>query len=363
MPWNDPWSALSRGLCCLLLCASASIAHASDSPAAPVDSWQRRVHYRAVTGCPDEAAFLEAVARRGLRETGARVDIDVTIEKAPSGFVGTLRVNGAPGESEPRQASAEQCEAVVDAMAAVTTLVLDAAPEKQAAVPEPTPQIEPPTKPKTEPRPEHFVGASVVGGEASSRSFHVDEGTAHYDAQIQTTVQGGLVFGFLPGGTPMPRLDLVMVSTPFLTLPSGEQSIVGVMTRLRLSATLPTTFTSGEARTDIYGAGLAIGLCLTPHFDTRGFMIVGCVEYGGALFDMRTHMPEEDDLRTFPGFATVGLNVNASYALFSHFNVGLSAGAESYMGTHQVVSRAGARVLEMKNDVSGLVMASLGFHF
>ncbi len=83
--------------------------------------------YTAPAECPEEPAFLSAVADRGtpIAPLASAADaVVVAVTKVESGYDGALRVRHGEGEWSERRVHGESCAEVVDALAVVTAMTL-----------------------------------------------------------------------------------------------------------------------------------------------------------------------------------------------------------------------------------------------
>lgn len=106
-----------------------------------------RASYEAAPGCPDRAAFYEALSARSNRVRQANGDepaleISVRVSRSERGFHGELRPSQAP--SGARSVDGETCQEVVEALSLTLAMSLD----PDAHAPSPPPAI-PPASPPT----------------------------------------------------------------------------------------------------------------------------------------------------------------------------------------------------------------------
>jgi hypothetical protein len=103
---------------------------------APLAAAAEAIDYQADPGCPDQAAFLSAAARKSAGGAGGLVEpgaLKIQLRATPAGYTGRLERRGlGDSATAPRVLSAPRCEEVVEALA--LTLALSLVP---AADPEP----------------------------------------------------------------------------------------------------------------------------------------------------------------------------------------------------------------------------------
>jgi hypothetical protein len=140
----------------------------------------------------------------------------------------------------------------------------------------------------------------------------VRAGALRLDVANDISLQTGVILGLIPSVL-VPRQDLSTRGALFLTLPGGEQRLLGVW-KLRLSALGGTAHESADTRTDVLGASFGMGPCLAPTYDTRGWVVLLCTEYGGGGLTLDSH--QRRGARVEPrtvGFGTVGF----AYGVFT----------------------------------------------
>jgi len=139
---------------CLVSLSVASLAVPVLAHAQPAEE-AVRIQYTAPLACPDAASFAaqlrERTARGRFAELGelART-FDVELVADAQGFAGNVEFLDDSGAKVSRHVHGEQCEAVVESLALITALALDAALQSEAAEPAPSPP-EPPAAPPAPP--------------------------------------------------------------------------------------------------------------------------------------------------------------------------------------------------------------------
>jgi hypothetical protein len=315
------------------------------------------VRYVAPAGCPGIEAFELAVQARGANVNAVAADglqgeakaaLFVNIERGPDGYEGrvSLHEDGAAGKA--RTARSARCEEVVDAMALVTTLTLEnervpdpepleqPVPQRQAAV---AVAAAPSATNEAVAAPRVFEGSTPARFNVHDAT-HVEAGTVHVDGLKTLTLAGGALFGVLPGVV-LPRISATFVTTQFLTLPDGSQSLVGAIPLMRLSYLGPGRLRRGNDTVELdgflggAGAGLTLGVCTTPHYNSNGWAFLLCAETGGKLLSLRAQGDDVSLDRTAP-FLDFALSMSAQYHFSSHFHATLAAEGGAQIGEAEV---------------------------
>lgn len=155
-------SATRRSAVAIALVSLPIAAIATPLAAAP----RVRLSYRGAAGCPDETAFVAAVAAQAqpferAPRSAARVrSIDAEIAAAPSGFSGVLRLREADGTTSSREVGGDTCAEVFSALALVAALTVDTGPPP----PNPPPAVIEELPPPPPPAPHWLWSTSVHGG-------------------------------------------------------------------------------------------------------------------------------------------------------------------------------------------------------
>jgi hypothetical protein len=187
-----------RGPFATALGAAFALATAVDGAGAQAPSPARALHleYQAFPGCPDAARFLAHVSARAgavrAAEDGESARMfRVTVRRAGARAEGELR---ADDDDAPRRLEAPTCSAVVEGLALVAAVMLeaDAAPPKADPVPSPA---------------ERDVAPAAVPAGEETTSPRLGAG-ARFDLigyAAPAAMLGGSVFGELGFGTTSPR--------------------------------------------------------------------------------------------------------------------------------------------------------------
>ena len=244
--------------------------------------------YDAAPDCPPQREFVAAVESRGGHfETSDHQEtprlIAVKIRKGDDAFTGSLEVRSREASSAAREVHAATCHDVVDALAVVTAIELRAENEEK---PEPiaATKSDEPTFPLAVPAPNRdakpFNGKSSWGNDEVA----VGAGTLRFKSMLNWTLAVGAAIGPFPRVT-FPRYDVVFRFANAVTTPEGNQRINGPILRARGTLYGPplVTYRSNDTVTEFeLGVGLGLGVCWSPHYDTRGLALFTCADFGYA---------------------------------------------------------------------------------
>ena len=323
--------------------------------------------YQAPAGCPAKQDFVAAVVTRGAHFDGEESPepgrtMEVSVRKQGDGFVGSFQVRDREGLSKPREVNGISCTEVIDALAVVTAIALRPNADDATAVPTedaPTSQADlPAATPTPKPAAKRFQGASGWGW----GSMPVTAGTLRFDPQVSIGFNAGAAVGQFPSLV-LPRFEASFHIANFVTAPSGAQRITGPIVRGHASLLGPATIHSGDTKTLVMGQAVGFGICGSPHYDSRGLILLGCLELGGGLMGLETKDRTGAKIQNkTAGFGTVGLVVEAEYSLTRGFYVGAKLGVDSFAGQITAERADGSRIFT-SSSVSGYGLFGLGGHF
>jgi hypothetical protein len=290
----------------------------------------------------------------------------VAIREQGTGFAGLFQVRTGATATDKREVQAPSCAEVVDALAVVTAIALrpeaatPAAPSASAALPAPPLPADTHAPPPTD---VPLRGNTFIYHH-THESVTVPAGKLSFDLVRALYFYGGVTVGAAPS-TVMPRFDLSMTTGNFVTTPDGSQRILGPIIRSRLSFLGPGTYQTPDTKTSLVGTAFAMGLCLTPHYDSAGLVLLFCTDAGLGGMNLRTTGTDGALIQSkFVGFGSVGLGVEAQYNLTSLFNVGIKVGWDVYLGSPPwSAERAdGTRIFSASSN-SGYALLGIGFRF
>jgi hypothetical protein len=354
--------------------------------------------YTAPDGCPSEANFRVAVTERGGQfDRGSSPssvrELQVSVAQDERGFRGSLQSSSADSASAVRTVHGSSCQEVVDALAVVSALALRGEePPPPAVAAEPPPEPPPaaaPVPPAPPLPPEHRLRANETIG---NRRMRVSAGTLSFDKARALSVLAGGELGLLPRKI-VPRLDLSFDVASLLTTPSGKSYLDGIVPRVRLSyfgkasqsfhgtdssGALNTVGGTGslpfDASSTLQGVSFGMGLCWSPFYDTRGFVVLFCFEYGAGVLKIRatdTSVVQPNliapgtyasTLSKTTGFSTAGVGFEGRYNLGSLFHVALKLGADALVNAVTAERTDGAQIFH-SSSILGYGMLGLGLHF
>lgn len=346
-----------------------------------LNTWAQanNVQYVAPAGCPSADVFEEAVTARGgnvkavaadAPQSQAQVRLFVRVEQDAAGFEGRVSAQQDGAAAKARTARSTRCEEVVDAMALVTALTLENEPEP-AAEPSVQPETAVPvaaTAPPKEPvaHPKVFAGSTPLRFNVHD-ALRVESGTVHVDGLKTLTLAGGALFGVLPGVV-LPRISATLITTQFLTLPNGSQSLVGAIPLMRLSYLGPGQWRRGANHVELdgflggAGAGLTLGVCTTPHFNSNGWAFLTCAEMGGKILSLRSTQGDDVASERAAPFLDFALSVSAQYHFNPYLHAALAAEGGAQVGESKVFAGADAPAVSVGTAV-GSITFGLGLLF
>jgi hypothetical protein len=354
-------SGVSSGLLTLLIWSSIV-----SSSLARAESGAANLDYEAPADCPTRTEFLAAVSARGGtfdgpdpdKATGAGRMLAVSIRKQDDGFAGTFQMRGEPWATNKREISGPSCAAVVDALAVVTAIELHPA-EARAA---PAASSSTPSSGAAPASPDLRLRGSTRAFPPRREGVTVGAGTLRFDLQRSSTVYAGATVGLIPA-TPMPRYDLSLLAANFVTTPEGDQRIAGLVTGLHLGLLGHGTYRSPDTTTDAFGFSFGLAVCQSPHYDTSGFVLLLCSEYGGGLMTLKTKSLDGTPVQSKNvGFGTASAGAELQYNLGALLQVGVKAGGGFSIGQITAERSDGSRIFG-SSPWSAYVLAGVGLHF
>ena len=334
-----------------------------------------RLAFEAPEGCPAQPDFVAAVAARGgdfdgTRAAGSHRVMVVAIRRDGHGFAGAFQVRDDETATSKREVHGPSCGEVVDALAVVTAIALrsDAADSTSVAagtapVADVTPPTAPPTaapsQPTTPPQPppeERFRGSTRIFPSRTEK-MEVGAGTLRFDLQRSFTLSAGAVVGLIPSVV-MPSYELAFVVAPFVTTPEGAQRIPGLVFRTRIDFMGPATYRSADTSTALDGFSFGIGLCQSPHYDSRGLVLLLCGEYGGGFMNLVTKGADGLQIQSkTSGYGSVMFGGEIQYNLGSMFLLVARAGGGFNFGSLTAEDAGGNRIF---GSSSGLIWSAYG---
>jgi hypothetical protein len=169
------------------------------------------------------------------------------------------------------------------------------------------------------------------------------------------------------GSMLMPRYDLSLVGASFITTPEGEQRISGLVVLTRVSGLGPATYRSADTTTDIGGASFGFNICQSPLYDTRGWVVLFCGEYGGGFVNLLTKDADGKQIQSkIAGFGAVNFGAEVQYNLGSVFHIGAKVGGGFSFGQFSAERADGSRIFGSSSaglSWSAYGLLGAGVHF
>ena len=324
--------------------------------------------YDAPDGCPTQQEFVTAVAGRGANFDGAKESkrtMVVSIHKQDDGFAGAFQVRDDQGETNKREVHGASCGEVAEALAVVTAIALrpaGEAPPAKSALDATKPKTGEPASTPSELR----LRGSTRVFPPRSESVPVGAGNLRFDLQRSVTAYAGASVGMI-GSMLMPRYDLSLVGASFITTPEGEQRISGLVVQTRVSGLGPATYRSADTTTDIGGASFGFNICQSPLYDTRGWVVLFCGEYGGGFVNLLTKDADGKQIQSKNvGFGAVNFGAEVQYNLGSVFHIGAKVGGGFSFGQFSAERADGSQIFGSSSaglSWSAYGLLGAGVHF
>lgn len=340
-----------------------------------------QLEYTAPTGCPTQAEFVAFVANRGgdfahpAPKTKARTMI-VSLRREASEHTGSLELRLDDMASDARQLHAASCTEVAEALAVVAAIALRGADEGPATVdaqPAPSPAPEPvaaaapsliappaqPSSPSTEAPDEARLRSAALWG---NEELSVAAGPLKVKRILATTLSGGVVVGAIPGVV-LPRYDLTLTSTNFITTPQRTSHLIGGVFGVRWSYLGNATHHSGSYATEMNGFKAGVLGCTSLTYDANGFVALFCSGFMLGLLHLETKdtasaYRKADDV----GFGAATIELNARYNFGKYVHVGLAVGGDFWVGK-LAAQRADSSELFHSRFFNGNAQLGLGLNF
>jgi hypothetical protein len=361
----------------LLLPTALIVAALSPSPREA----SARLAYDAPPDCPTEPEFRAAVSARGTDvapgspSNAARV-LAVTIRRQADGFGGTFQARDRRGATGKRLVNGRSCTDVVDALALVTAIALadpssetaatsapplpPAAEGRGEGAPAPPPATVEPL-PAAAPRPAGLRGSTRVGP-PRTETIQVGAGPLRLDLSRAAMLYGGAASGLVPSVF-LPRYALAFTMASFVTTPEGQQRIMGLVYQLHVDLSGTGTYQSPDTRTEIEGAAFGIAMCQSPHYDSRGLVLLLCGEYGGGYLNLQTKGLDGAMIQSKNvGFGQVSGVVDVQYQLGGGFVVGVRIGGSLKLGDITAERADGSRIFSSSIG-SAYALLGAGYRF
>ncbi|HEX2871832.1 MAG TPA: hypothetical protein VHP33_11260 [Polyangiaceae bacterium] len=337
-----------------------------------------QLEYTAPTGCPTQTEFVAFVTNRGgdFAHPGPKTKANamiVKLRREASEHVGSLELRLDDMASDQRQLHAPSCAEVAEALAVVAAIALrggdstepaatppvatsePAAPVAPSAplAPRPAPAVVPPPPSETRLRTVGLWGNEQVP---------VTAGPLQVKRVITLTLSGGAIFGAIPGVV-LPRVDLMISRTNFITTPDHSSFLIGHVLNVGWSYFGGVERQTGSYSTKIHGFKGGVHSCSALTHDTQGFVALLCAGFTVGLVNLETKEAASDYHQDkLVGLGTAGLTFDARYNLGQHFHLNASAGGEMWMSTFSAERADGSKLFESRL-FNANAQLGLGVHF
>jgi len=329
--------------------------------------------YRAAAGCPADTEFVAAVQARGgnVDLAGSSANgIDVAIERTNDGYRGSVRVKDTGQSSDAREVRSAACSEVADGLAIVTALASQTGSLPDATtVPAATAAAAAPAVTKTETAPPPPVAAKPAAatrlhtvGQFGNETLTVSSGELRVRNDAAFTLTGGALFGIGPG-TVIPRFDLTLARTNFITTPDGSGHIVGGILRARWTVFAPTEYTKDDWSARFFAIKAGVGGCSQLVYDLEGFVVLVCGEIAAGVAGVTTKDPTGHTTKDeVEGLGSAAVDLEVRYNVGRHFHFGLTAGGELWVSEIKATEGSGREIFHT-NPLGAYAMAGIGLHF
>lgn len=364
------------------------------------------VDYRVSEGCPAVSEFESALRARGASLAGSRSAprvraLEVAIEERDGTYRGTLRVHtdddgrdssvvSAPVSNESssslREVHAATCSEVIKGLAVVGAIALGATPGEEpegkangasegAEAKAGDAAVAPALSSKgraaegraatTEPdagsradEPRRLRGNSFN----REKEIEVRAGRMYLDRVNDLTLSAGAQFGLVPGVV-MPRYDLTLRVTNFVTAPGDASRIVGPTVEVNVNFLSPVTRATDGFDTEAFGFGAAVRACSALTYDNEGLSLHICSEFGltALHFDTKDSAGKVVQEKE-TGIGIAGIGGELQYNLGRLFHVNARAAGQLQIGGASA-DRPDGNALFKVPLFGGYASAGVGMHF
>jgi hypothetical protein len=339
-----------------------------------------QLEYTAPAGCPTQSEFVAFVTNRGGDfahpgpKTKARTMV-VTLRREANEHTGSLELRLDDTASDARQLHAPSCAEVAEALAVVAAIALrgaDKASEPVEAPPATSSVPEPVVSPAAKPAPVTTPSATPSAAPTDTRlrsvglwgneQLPVTAGPLQVNRSLTATLSGGVVLGTIPGVV-LPRYDLTLMRTNFITTPQRSSYIIGNVFGVRWSYLGSATRRSGGFSTELNGFKAGVSSCASLAYDTTGFVALLCSSFTVGLMHLETKDLASDYQQSKDiGLGAASLDLDARYNIGKYLHVGLAAGGEVWISKLSA-ERADGSELFHSRLFNVNVQLGLGVHF
>jgi len=303
-----------------------------------------QLEYTAPPGCPTQTEFVALVASRGgdFAKPGVGTKargMAVTLRRGTNEHQGSLQLRQDDAPSDARELRAETCVEVAEGLAVVAAIALRGADEATPAVAAetapaaaPAPATAPalvtpaPAAPKA-PSETRLRAISFSG----KQEIPVKAGPLRVGRELVPTLSAGAVFGAVPGVV-LPRYDLTLMRTNFITTPEGSSFLIGNVFGARWSYLSKVTKRVSGYSTELDGFNAGVVSCNSITYDSAGFVAMLCANFMVGLAYLETTEAASGYKQVKDvGLGLAGLELNTRYNIGKYFHLNLAAGGDIWL--------------------------------
>jgi hypothetical protein len=174
-------------------------------------------------------------------------------------------------------------------------------------------------------------------------------------------VNAGAIVGLIPSLV-VPQYELSVVVAPFVTTPDGAQRIHGVIWKLDGGIWGPSTYRTGDTKTNIGGVYANWSMCLSPTYDTEGLVVLFCFGGGTGVLTLDTSAPGMSAAEQFIGFARGQLSGGLQYYLGAGFHVEAELRGAADVGQIDAQRADGTSVFSSSPTYTAEALLGVGYH-
>jgi len=179
---------------------------------------------------------------------------------------------------------------------------------------------------------------------------------------LAVTLSGGAIFGAVPGVV-LPRYDLGLMRTNFITTPVGSNLLIGNVFGVRWSYLGSATRKTGQHTTDINGLQAGVTACSSLTYDTDGFVALLCSSILVGLMQLETRDALSDyRQRKSVGLGAATFGLDARYNVSKYLHVGLALDGGLWISKLSA-ERADGTELFHSRLFNGSAQLGVGVHF
>lgn len=336
-----------------------------------------QLEYTAPAGCPTQTEFVAFVTNRGgdFAHPGPKTKANamvVKLRREASEHVGSLELRLDDMASDQRQLHAASCAEVAEALAVVAAIALrggdssepDAAPPVAASEPAAPVAASAPPAPKGSPAvvpPPSETRLRPIGLWGNEQ-VPVTAGQLQVKRALTATLSGGAIFGAIPGVV-LPRYDLTLSRTNFITTPERSSFLIGNVLRVGWTYFGGVTRETGAYRTAINGLKAGVSSCSSLTYDTQGFVALLCGSFTVGVISLETKESGSDYHQDkVVGMGAASLELDTRYNIGQHFHLSANISGDIWPGTFSAERADGSKLFESRL-FNASAQLGIGVHF